>query len=155
MIINGFIKSQDLEISAPLIVSDTMNFLEFKFYFQTKEWDGLVKWAHFKQSNLSYDLPLQGDSILASQGLALLPGPWKIYIHGSEYVNGEVIQRITTDQATFMVEKSGSGQGGPLPIVPPSVGEQLEARMEGLATKEEVSQAIAEAVIAACSWGEF
>ena len=54
-----------------------------------------------------------------------------------------------------MVEKSGCGQGGPLPIVPPSVGEQLEARMEGFATKEEVNQAIIDAVTAACTWGEF
>lgn len=132
MIINGFIKSQDLEISAPLIVSDTMNFLEFRFYFQTKEWDGLVKWAHFKQFNLSYDIPLQGDSITAAQGLSLPPGPWKLYIHGSEYVDGEVIQRITTDETSFMVERSGCGQGGPLPIVPASVGEQLEARIAKL-----------------------
>lgn len=132
MIINGFIKSQDLEISAPLIVSDTMNFLEFRFYFQTKEWNGLVKWAHFKQFNLSYDIPLQGDSITAAQGLSLPPGPWKLYIHGSEYVDGEVIQRITTDETSFMVERSGCGQGGPLPIVPASVGEQLEARIAKL-----------------------
>lgn len=131
MIINGFIKSQDLEISAPLIVSDTMNFLEFRFYFQTKEWDGLVKWAHFKQFNLSYDIPLQGDSITAAQGLSLPPGPWKLYIHGSEYVDGEVIQRITTDETSFMVERSGCGQGGPLPV-PASVGELLEARIAKL-----------------------
>lgn len=131
MIINGFIKSQDLEISAPLIVSDTMNFLEFRFYFQTKEWNGLVKWAHFKQFNLSYDIPLQGDSITAAQGLSLPPGPWKLYIHGSEYVDGEVIQRITTDETSFMVERSGCGQGGPLPV-PASVGELLEARIAKL-----------------------
>lgn len=132
MIVNGFIKSQDLKISAPLIVSDTFNFLEFRFYFQTKEWDGLTKWAHFKQGNLSYEIPLQEDEIPASEEFSLPPGPWKIYIHGSKYIDGDVTQRITTDEATFMVQRSGCGCGGTLPIVPISVGERLEARIEKL-----------------------
>lgn len=132
MIVNGFIKSQDLKISAPLIVSDTFNFLEFRFYFQTKEWDGLTKWAHFKQGNLSYEIPLQEDEIPASEEFSLPPGPWKVYIHGSKYTDGDITQRITTDEATFMVQRSGCGCGGPLPIVPISVGERLEARIEKL-----------------------
>jgi hypothetical protein len=86
-----------------MVVSDTINYLQFRFYFRTEEWAGLTKWAHFAQGNLVYDVPLQDDEIPASENFTLPAGPWKIYVHGSEYKDGEVVQRIVTDEAKFMV----------------------------------------------------
>ena len=131
MIINGFVKSQDLSLSVPMVVSDTISYLQFRFYFRTEEWVGMTKWAHFAQGCTVYDIPLQDDEIPAGE-LSLPAGPWKIYVHGTKYENGEATQRITTDEVTFMVKKTGCGCDGPLPIPQLSVGERLEARIAAL-----------------------
>ncbi len=143
--IKGTVVGQKLTLQKPLIVSDTINYLTALFEFETEGWEGLEKWAHFRKGKLLYDIKLKEDRIPAEAGLNLAEGQWELYLHGSRYEDGEVTCRITTDWEKLMVQQAGDLEGAPLPVTPPSVGEQLEARiraveesLEGFDTAEEI-----------------
>ena len=130
--INGFINGQDLRLSQPKIAADTIDYLEAVFKFQTADWNGLEKWAHFKKGDVVYDVMLEDDKIHKEKHLNLSAGYWSVYLHGNAFENGKMVQRITTDKARLSVEESGALNGDPLPLVPPSVAEQLSARIANL-----------------------
>ena len=60
----GYIKGQELEIIQNTIVSDSIDYLTAEFNFSTNEWDGFIKWAHFKKDDIVYDVLLADDKIL-------------------------------------------------------------------------------------------
>lgn len=126
------VMGQALVASAPLIVSDTINYLTARFHFKSPDWKGLTKWAHFKQGDTVHDVQLVDDGIPAEAGLNLPAGRWEVYLHGNEVEDGQVMTRITTNSAEIQVQQSGVLDGEPLPITPPSFGEQLEARVQAL-----------------------
>lgn len=126
--INGFIKGQRLSITAPFIVSDTIDYLEAQFYFQTLDWDGLTKWAHFKNQDTVFDVRLIDDKISREAHLNLSSGDWEIYLHGTSNSG----MRITTESTILTVKKSGALDGEPFPELPLSVAEQLERRISAL-----------------------
>lgn len=130
--IRVFIKGQELRVSSPLIASDTIDYLEAAFHFQTSEWDGLEKWAHFSLGDLNYLIKLTDDQIHKSDHLNLSAGIWQVWLHGNEISDGTVTERITTNIASFTVEKSGVLNGEPLPISPPSFGETVYAEVQEL-----------------------
>lgn len=130
--INGFINGQDLRLSQPKIVADTIDYLEAVFKFQTADWDGLEKWAHFQKGDVVYDVMLENDKISKDKHLNLTAGYWYVYLHGNAFQGGQMVQRITTDIAKLAVEQSGVLDGDPLPLVPPSVAGQLSARIANL-----------------------
>lgn len=127
--INGFIKGQAFKLSAPVIVSDTIKYLEAKFHFQTSDWDGASKWAHFKQGDVVYDVHLDSDdSITKGDSLNLSNGRWEVYLHGTK----EDGTRITTESAFIEVKKSGILDGEPFPDAPLTAIEQLDNRVTAL-----------------------
>lgn len=127
--ISAFIKGQTLKIVAPVIVADSIKYLESKFHFQTSDWDGFSKWAHFKNGETVYDIRLNADdAIRKSDNLNLGAGTWEVYLHGTSK-KGE---RITTDVANIEVKQSGALDGEPFPNVPLSVVEQLDERVSRL-----------------------
>lgn len=130
--INAFIKNQSLRVSQEKLVSDTIDYIEASFKFQTTDWEGLEKWAHFSQGDTVYDIKLENDGIGKEKHLNLTAGYWYLYLHGNAVEDGEVVQRITTEKVRIAVEQTGVLNGDPLPLVPPSVGEQLDARISKL-----------------------
>lgn len=126
--IYGTIKNQQLDIRAAA-AADTIDYLTADFSFLTSEWNGLVKYAHFKQGTHRYSVQLTDDKVTESDHLNLAEGEWTVYLHGNEYRDGEVIQRVTTNIATFTVEPTGILDGEPFPEVEPSVVEQIEAEL--------------------------
>lgn len=126
----GYITGQELQIQAPVIVSDSINFLTAQFFFQTEEWRGLSKWAHFKQGENVYDFALEDDRIEKDAHLNLSDGEWEIYIHGNEFADGEVIERITTEIVTLAVKKSGVLEGEPFAEQPATEVERLNAKLD-------------------------
>lgn len=127
--INGFIKGQSLKIVAPLIVSDSIRYLEAKFYFQTSDWNGRLKWAHFSKGDTVYDISLNDDdAITKSENLNLSAGVWEIYLHGT----GSDGSRITTEKETIEVKRSGILDGEPFQDVPLTALEQLEQRVNDI-----------------------
>ena len=126
--IYGTIKNQRLDIRAAA-AADTIDYLTADFSFLTSDWDGLVKYAHFKQGEHRYSVQLTDDKVTESDHLNLTEGEWTVYLHGNEYREGEVIQRVTTNIATFTVEPTGALDGEPFPEVEPSIVEQIEAEL--------------------------
>ena len=126
--ITGHIIRQRLNLCDSHIVADTIDYLEAKFVFRTDDWDGLEKWAHFAGSDGTvYDIRLTDDCIRKEDHLNLSAGMWKVYLHGNDFRDGEVVQRITTDEVVLYVIPTGILDGEPFPTVPPSAGEQIIA----------------------------
>ena len=110
------IEGQNLQVYVPsVMVADTINYFEADFVFLGNDWNGLSKWAHFRQGEQVYDLPLTEDRIPAEAGLNLGSGCWEVCVHGECYENNRVSKRIVTDLARFTVETSGSLEGGDFP----------------------------------------
>lgn len=128
----GEIIRQHLKIINEHVVADTIDYLEMKFTFQTDDWDGLEKWAHFAKNGVVYDIRLTDDCIRKEDHLNLSAGVWKVYLHGNEYRNGEVCERITTSIVNLKVVLTGTLDGEPFPEMPASVTEQILARLDDI-----------------------
>lgn len=126
----GTINCQKLSLNSTDIVADTIDFIEARFVFQSDDWDGLEKWAHFARNGEVYDIRLTDDHIRKEDHLNLSSGKWKVYIHGNEFRGGEVVQRVTTNMVTLYVEPTGTLNGEPFPEMPASVTEQILARLD-------------------------
>jgi hypothetical protein len=129
--INFFIRGQTLTVSQPVIAADSVNYLTAKFTFQTADWDGAAKYAHFSNGELSADIPLTDDAIRAEDGLNLTEGAWTVSVTGETFEGGELAQRITTGTVTLTVVPSGVKDGEPLPSLP-SFGEQILGEVENI-----------------------
>lgn len=137
--IKGTVKGQALRLYYPTVVSDTVAYLTAEFSFLTDDWKGLSKWAHFKNGDRLFSVNLVEDKIRAEDHLNLSAGEWEVYLHGAALSEGEVVRRITTQPQKLIVAASGVLDGEPLPITPPSVGEQILATAEqALAIAEEL-----------------
>lgn len=128
--IAGFVRGQTFRLSVPRIAADTIDYLTAKFLFQSSDWDGLEKWAHFALGDAAYDIRLTDDEITADSHLNLTAGKWTVYLHGNRYAEGKVVQRVTTETQTLDVLPTGTLDGEPFPTVPPSAGEQIIASAE-------------------------
>lgn len=128
--ITGFVIGQQFKLGAAHVVADTIDYLEAKFAFRTSDWDGLTKWAHFAKNGVVYDIPLTDDCIRKEDHLNLSAGVWRVYLHGNEFADGEVVERITTEADELRVLPTGTLDGEPFPEMPASVTEQILARLE-------------------------
>ncbi len=126
------IHRQRLKLVNEHVVADTIDYLEMKFNFRTDDWGGLSKWAHFANGDTVYDIPLTDDCIRKEDHLNLSAGVWKVYLHGNEFADGKVIERITTCVENLRVYPTGSLTGEPFPEMPASVTEQILARLEDI-----------------------
>ena len=131
--LNGEIFRQRLKMANAHVVADTIDYLEANFSFLSNDWDGLDKWAHFANaSGTVYDIRLTEDCIRKEDHLNLSAGMWKVYLHGNEFRDGEVVRRITTDEAALYVSPTGTLDGEPFPEIPASETERINARLEAL-----------------------
>lgn len=127
-----FIRGQTLTVSSPTVAADSVNFLTAKFTFQTSDWDGLEKVAHFRCGELYAEIGLEDDVITAGRGLNLTAGEWTVSVTGHRTEGGELIRRATTQTVTLTVVPSGIGDDGePLPDLA-SHGEEILAEVENI-----------------------
>ena len=131
------------------MVSDTVNQFSAEFLFKDDAWKNLSKYAHFKQGESVYDIPLLNDEIPESAGLNLSAGDWTVYLHGDHYENNELVKRITTDIYSFHVKQSSCLEGETFPSVESDLTTQLLARMDALEQNGDSSDAISKEEIAA------
>lgn len=132
------VTGQALKLSAPVVAADTLNYLTARFVFQTADWDGTVKIAHFSNGTESAEVELTDDEIRAEDGLNLTEGYWQVSLTGHDTDGGEMTRRITTNIVTLPVVPSGVEDGEPLPSLP-SVGEQILAQMTELRDEAELN----------------
>lgn len=128
--IEGVVKGQALVLSYPTTVAETVGYLTAVFSFPYGDWEGLNIWAHFKKEELVYSVQLKNGKITEEDHLNLSEGVWEVYLHGTKTVDGEAVQRITTQSRHLLVLPCGILDGEPLLVTPPSVGEQILARAE-------------------------
>ena len=128
--ITGFIKNQELKISQPIIVGGSIGYQEAQFFFKTADWDGLKKWSHWISGTTQYDVSLTGDKIRQEDHLDLTAGEWSVFLTGHEYLNGNLIKRITTEVTKITVCPTGSVTV--FPPITPSITEQIFATIGDL-----------------------
>ncbi len=146
------IKGQAItDFSPPPIVADTVDYITAAFHFLSSDWDNLTKYAHFSNGSEKYDIKLIDDVISADKHLNFTAGEWTIWLSGHLIENGELKQRITTNQVVFSVKGTGTTDtGNPFPSAVPSITEQLIAGIGNLdkletANKQTLVDAINEA----------
>ena len=120
----GSVRGQVLHLIYPPLVEGTVDYLTAEFSF-SGDWDGLSKWAHFKQGSTIYDVPLTNDAITEDQHLNMSAGTWDVYLHGS----GDN-RRITTTTVRMKVLPYLDEDGEPLPEVPLTFAEVLDQRAQ-------------------------
>lgn len=147
------IKGQKIEnFSSPPIVADTVDYITAAFHFLSSDWEGVEKYAHFSNGKENYDIELTDDVISADKHLNFTAGEWTLWVHGSVIEDGELKQRITTDEKIFYVQSTGTTEtGNPFPSAVPSITEQIMAKIGNLdeletANKQTLVDAINEAI---------
>lgn len=116
------IHGQVLHLANLTIVEDTIDYLDAVFTF-SPDWEGLSKWAHFQKGSVVYDVALVDDRIDRSQHLNLDRGTWEVYLHGSR----DDIRITTTTVRLRVLDYPKGHRAGPLPEVPVSAAEQIDA----------------------------
>ena len=128
------INGQELVLTQPVTAADTVDYLTLQASFRGAAWQGAEKWAHFSQGETVYDVRLIHDRIEKHQHLNLTAGFWSFYIHGT---NGGT--RVTTNRTALYVYPAGMTGGQPLPEIPLSAAEQIQAQAaEAVAVAEKV-----------------
>ncbi|MBE6619835.1 MAG: hypothetical protein E7625_00525 [Ruminococcaceae bacterium] len=138
--IKGFVQGQTLKLAGAHIVSDTLDYLVARFSFFGDDWTGLHKWVHLQKGDQLYAIKLTDDATRKEDHLNLSAGEWSVWLHGNETVDGQVIERITTNACTFTVEQSGALEGEAFEQLPASEAEQLDARIAALENAEREEQ---------------
>lgn len=129
--ITGYVNGQSLRLSAPAVAASTVDYLEAQFIFRQRDWDGMtVIKAVFGQGEEVYAIPLTGGFIRREDHLNLSAGIWSVHLVGSAYKGGELVQRITTAPDFITVMPCGDVDGEPLPSIPATDVERLEAAIE-------------------------
>ena len=150
----GYIHGQKLEVLQPKIVADTIDYLEAQFYFKSSEWDDCEKWAHFRNGDNNYSIKLNNGKVAKKDHLNLGAGVWEIWLHGSEFVDGALSERITTNIVTITVETTGTIEGDPLPLTPEGEAERILAMIGNLSDlSTEEKQTLVAAINEAASKG--
>lgn len=134
-LLNFTVRNQRLSGGKIRLVSDTIDYIEAAFDFKTEDWKGVSKWAHFSKDGTTFDINLVDDKISKEMHLNLASGTWEVKLHGTDE-NGTM--RITTDKAYVYVDSYGSLEAGaPLPEVPVSAAEQIDAKAQRALGKAE------------------
>ena len=125
--IKFLVTGQLLQIVTPVVVADSHAYITCEFDFQTDDWEGLYKWAHFTLDGNTYHVPIYNDKIYASQHLDLTAGTWQVYVTGNELVDGVTVTRVTTGSDTLFVEATQIES--PFPSLTPEFSEVLAAQI--------------------------
>jgi hypothetical protein len=131
--ITGYVNGQSLRLSAPAVAASTVDYLEAQFIFRQRDWDGLsVIKAIFRSdaAGTTYAVPLTDGCIRREDHLNLSAGIWSVHLVGSAYKGGELVHRITTAPDCITVMPCGDVDGEPLPSIPATDVERLEAALE-------------------------
>ena len=134
--ITGFIRGQRLTLCSPPTVGGTWESLSARFVFETGEWDGLIRYAHFRREGDAEELilPIPAEGVIGEH-LNLGAGIWHIWVHGDAVAGGTVTARLTTGVADLTVKETGAED--PLPLSP-TYGEQVLAQV--ISVKQETKE---------------
>ncbi len=135
--IKGIVIGQHLTVAAPHVAGETIAKLTADFDF-SPEWNGLTTIAYFSDGDNTYPFLLTDKGgITEEQNLNLHEGKWECFVWGFDLTGidtfdiGELPQtatpRLTTNVASFKVQRTGTPGVEPVEVVPASLGEQILA----------------------------
>lgn len=121
--IKFLVVGQQLRIVTPVVVSDTINYLEAEAEFKGEAWEeiGLSKWVHFQNGDDIYSVPLFNDKIIPEQGLNLTAGTWEVFLTGTVLEDDTETVRVTTTSELLQVRTAQSVN--PFPALTPEFSE--------------------------------
>lgn len=111
----GYVVGQALTIDTPVIASDSVNYIEARFVFLNRDWDGLAIHAIFDDGDVAYACPLKDGRVAQDNGLNLGAGTWRVHLVGSAMDGDVLVRRITTNPAKIEVVCAGRMDGEPVP----------------------------------------
>jgi hypothetical protein len=119
------LSGQVLSLSQATIVGDSLNFITAEIVKKSSTWDGLTLWLSISKGNANYIVAFEED--ILTEHLNLASGSYNVSVYGELTANGNVVKRVTSSVTSLTVKPSGVIDGEPLPVTPPSVGEQILA----------------------------
>ena len=125
----GYVTGQALTVDTPVIASDSVNYLEARFVFLNRDWDGLEIHAIFDDGDVAYACSLRDGRVAQDSGLNLGAGTWRVHLVGSAMDGDVVVRRITTNPASFEVVCAGRMDGEPVPPARYTDIEEIEAAL--------------------------
>ena len=142
------INGQRLKSNNPFIVADSVNYLQIRASF-TDDWEGTEKWIDFEKDGIVYQVKLDDENeVKKEKGLNLREGTYKVYVHGHVVEDGQLVERITTNQIMLEVVKTGTTDGEAFPDMSQGAGERFVEEMRQLlekgATYADIEKAVAD-----------
>lgn len=125
----GYVVGQALTIDTPVIASDSVNYIEARFVFLNRDWDGLAIHAIFDDGDVAYACPLKDGRVAQDNGLNLGAGTWQVHLVGSAMDGDVLVRRITTNPAKIEVVCAGRMDGEPVPPARYTDIEEIEAAL--------------------------
>lgn len=120
------LEGQNLSVSTPHIVAGTKDYLSVEIV-RGVDWKGLNLHIFFQLDNKTYELITDGDYIGPSAHINLSAGMWQVSATGYEYVDGQLVMKITTNKIGLSVAPAPPESGEDLPYIPATSIEQIEA----------------------------
>lgn len=136
----GYVVGQALTIDTPVIASDSVNYIEARFVFLNRDWDGLAIHAIFDDGDVAYTCPLKDGRVAQDNGLNLGAGTWRVHLVGSAMDGDVLVRRITTNPAKIEVVCAGRMDGEPVPPARYTDIEEIEAALTKKIDAPQVAQ---------------
>ena len=136
----GYVVGQALTIDTPVIASDSVNYIEARFVFLNRDWDGLAIHAIFDDGDVAYACPLKDGRVAQDNGLNLGAGTWRVHLVGSAMDGDVLVRRITTNPAKIEVVCAGRMDGEPVPPARYTDIEEIEAALTKKIDAPQVAQ---------------
>lgn len=147
-IIKCIVNGQRLNVSMPLTVSGTIQYLNIEAYV-SDEWDGTIITVHLHRVDnpaIGTDLIFDYDSankkyfINPNANFTLTAGEWEIWLSGIKTFGVQQTRKITTESRSFTVYPTGS-TGGDIPPEQATIAEQaLAVAQDAKRTADQIMQ---------------
>jgi hypothetical protein len=120
------LEGQNLSVSTPHIVADTVDYLTISIV-RGREWKKLQLHIFLQLGTKTYELVTDGEYIGTDAHINLTEGRWSISVTGYAFEDDQMVMKITTNTIGLNVAPPPPDSGSDLPYTPPSAIEQIAA----------------------------
>lgn len=120
------LEGQNLSVSTPHIVADTVDYLTISIV-RGREWEKLQLHIFLQLGAKTYELVTDGEYIGTDAHINLTEGRWSVAVTGYAFEDDQMVMKITTNTIGLNVAAPPPDAGSDLPYTPPSAIEQIAA----------------------------
>lgn len=120
------LEGQNLSVSTPHIVADTVDYLTISIV-RGREWEKLQLHIFLQLGTKTYELVTDGEYIGTDAHINLTEGRWSVAVTGYAFEDDQMVMKITTNTIGLNVAPPPPESGSDLPYTPPSAIEQIAA----------------------------